>query len=112
LTLSRGAEMGLGAFVPVLLLTIIEIWLAIKGYEDPRYAIYKSISHKAGETDAATIAAGNKANRFTRRVLGLSISLAGVLISLLGLMADSSGYIPLVMGLIVLTVGLIIRYKK
>lgn len=112
LTLSRGAEMGLGAFVPVLLLTVIEIWLAIKGYEDPRYAIYKSISHKAGETDAATIAAGNKANRFTRRVLGLSISLAGVLISLLGLMADSSGYIPLVMGLIVLTVGLIIRYKK
>ena len=112
LTLSRGAEMGLGAFVPVLLLTIIEIWLAIKGYEDPRYAIYKSISHKAGETDAATIAAGNKANRFTRRVLGLSISLAGVLISLLGLMADSSGYIPLVMGLIVLTIGLIIRYKK
>lgn len=112
LTLSRGAEMGLGAFVPVLLLTVIEIWLAIKGYEDPRYAIYKSISHKAGETDAATIAAGNKANRFTRRVLGLSISLAGVLISLLGLMADSSGYIPLVMGLIVLTIGLIIRYKK
>ena len=112
LTLSRGAEMGLGAFVPVLLLTVIEIWLAIKGYEDPRYAIYKSISHKAGETDAATIAAGNKANRFTRRVLGLSISLAGVLISLLGLMADSSGYIPIVMGLIVLTVGLIIRYKK
>lgn len=112
LTLSRGAEMGIGAFVPVLLLAVIEIWLAIKGYEDPRYALYKSVARKAEESDAATIAAGNKANRFTRRVLGLSISLAGVLMAILGLMADSSGYIPLGMGLIVLITGLYIRYKK
>lgn len=112
LTLSRGAEMGIGAFVPVLLLAVIEICLAIKGYEDPRYALYKSVARKAEESDAATIAAGNKANRFTRRVLGLSISLAGVLMAILGLMADSSGYIPLGMGLIVLITGLYIRYKK
>ena len=112
LSLSRGAEMGVGAFVPVALLAITELWLIARGYEDPRYLIYKNISRKAEETDAAAIAAGKKANRFTRRVLGLSITLAGVLISILGLMADTSQYIPVGMGLIVLTTGLIIRYNK
>lgn len=112
LTLSRGAEMGVGAFVPVLLLAITEICLWRRGYEDPRYAIYKSITHKAEESDAASIAAGRKANRFTRRVLGLGISLAGILIAILGLMADTSRAIPVAMGVIVLAVGLVIRYKN
>lgn len=112
LTLSRGAEMGVGAFVPVLLLAITEICLWRRGYEDPRYAIYKSITHKAEESDAASIAAGRKANRFTRRVLGLGISLAGILIAILGLMADTSRAIPVAMGVIVLSVGLVIRYKN
>lgn len=112
LTLSRGAEMGVGAFVPVLLLAITEICLWRRGYEDPRYAIYKSITRKAEESDAASIAAGRKANRFTRRVLGLGISLAGILIAILGLMADTSRAIPVAMGVIVLSVGLVIRYKN
>ncbi len=112
LTLSRGAEMGVGAFVPVILLALTEIVLSGKGYEDPRYSVYKHIAHKAEESDAAAIAAGKQANRFTRRVLGLSLALAGVLIAVLGLMADSAQYIPAGMGAIVLATGLIIRYKK
>ncbi|MDE6525753.1 MAG: sodium transporter, partial [Muribaculaceae bacterium] len=112
LSLSRGAEMGVGAFVPVVLLALTELWLARRGYEDPQYAVYKGIARHAEESDAAAIAAGRKANRFTRRVLGLSIALAGVLIAVLGIMADSSQYIPVGMGVIVLATGLIIRYKK
>ena len=112
LSLSRGAEMAVGAFVPVVLLALTELWLMARGYEDPQYAVYKVIARKAEETDAAAIAAGNKANRFTRRVLGLSISLAGVLIAVLGILADSSQYIPVSMGVIVLAIGLIIRYNK
>ncbi len=113
LSLSRGAEMGLGAFVPVALLAATEIWLAARGYEDPRYAVYKKTAHKAEESDAAVIAEGRKANRFTGRVLGLSISLAGVLIAVLGFMAaGSSRAIPVAMGIIVLSTGLIIRYKN
>lgn len=112
LSLSRGAEMGVGAFVPVVLLALTEIWLAMRGYEDPMYAAYKRTARKAEESDAAAIAAGAKANRFTRRVLGLSISLAGVLIAVLGFMAETSQIIPVGMGLIVLAAGLTIRYKK
>lgn len=112
LSLSRGAEMGVGAFVPLILLALTELWLAHRSYEDPQYAVYKGMARHAEETDAAAIAAGRKANRFTRRVLGLSIALAGVLIAVLGIMADSSQYIPVSMGVIVLATGLIIRYNK
>lgn len=112
LTLSRGAEMAVGAFIPVVLLALTEIWLSVKGYEDPRYATYRMTTRKAEESDAAAIAAGQKANRFTRRVLGLSIALAGILIIVLGLMAETSRFIPVGMGAVVLTAGLVIRYRK
>ncbi len=111
LELSRGAEMGVGAFVPVALLVISEIWLCIKGYEDPRYATYKAEARKDGEP-TETVAEGKEANRFTRRVLGLGIMAAGVLIVVLGLMAATSRYIPVTMGTIVLAAGTFIRYRK
>lgn len=111
LSLSRGAEMGIGAFVPVILLIIVETVLYVRRYEDPRYLSYRGIVRKEEIADAALIEAGNNANRFTKRVLGLSIALAGLLIIILGIMAESSGIIPIGMGIIVLTAGLIIRYK-
>lgn len=111
LSLSRGAEMGIGAFVPVILLIIVETVLYVLRYEDPRYLSYRGIVRKEEIADAASIKTGNNANRFTKRVLGLSIALAGLLIIILGIMAESSGIIPIGMGIIVLTAGLIIRYK-
>jgi len=110
LTLSRGAEMGVGAFVPVILLIITELWLAAKNYEDPQYVSYRSIVRSDGATSDA--AAGKAANRFTRRVLGLSIIVAGVLVTVLGIMADNSQYIPVTMGIIVTVAGVVIRYRK
>ncbi len=110
LTLSRGAEMGVGAFVPVILLIITELWLTAKKYEDPRYDSYKSIVRNDGASSDTV--AGKAANRFTRRVLGLSIIVAGALVSILGIMADNSQYIPVTMGIIVTAAGVVIRYKK
>lgn len=109
LTLSRGAEMGLGAFVPIALLALAEIYLKSKNYVDPNYLAYAAKKHNDNTLPAAR---SDEANRYTRRVLGLSISVAGLFIAALGCMAESSRYIPIIMGLIVLTVGLVIRYKK
>ena len=111
-SLSRGCEMGIGAFVPVLLLIITEAVLIARKYEDPRYNTYKGIVRKQEITDEKSIQTGKETNNFTRRVLGLSIASAGLLITVLGAIADSSGYIPVCAGIIVLTTGLIIRYKK
>lgn len=112
LTLDRGAEMAVGAFVPVALLALVEIYLASRKYEDPRYLSYRGIVKKEEKTDEESAEAGRKANIFTRRVLGLSIALAGLLIIVLGIIAESSRIIPVCMGMIVLATGLIIRYKK
>lgn len=112
LSLSRGAEMGVGAFVPVILLAVIEIYLAARKYQDPRFLSYQGIVRKEEIADKELIEAGNKANMFTRRVLGLSIALAGLLIIVLGILAESSKIVPIGMGIIVVTTGLIIRYKK
>jgi len=111
-SISRAAEMGIGAFVPVILLTITEIWLALRHYEDPQYKIYASTTRTDEETGDTSVDTGKKANRFTRRVLGLSISIAGLLITILGLMAETSRAIPASIGITVLVTGLIIRYNK
>ncbi len=111
-TLSRGAEMAVGAFVPVVLLIITELYLWSRAYVDPRYLEYSKEESRADAAAAAVTEEGQAANRFTRRVLGLSISLAGVLITVLGLLADSSQYVPATMGCIVLAAGLIIRFRK
>lgn len=110
LTLSRGAEMAVGAFVPVLLLIVSELYLWSHGYVDPRAVAYEKAGHHVAGTQPST-PANDSANRFTRRVLGLSISIAGAFIIMLGIMADSSQYIPVMMGCLVLAAGLVIRYK-
>lgn len=109
LSLSRGAEMGLGAFVPVVLLAITELYLISRNYVDPKYLSYKAEAHN---DNTLPLSQSDAANRYTRRVLGLSISVAGIFITILGFMAESSQYIPVIMGLIVLSAGLVIRYKK
>ncbi|MCM1066244.1 MAG: Na+:solute symporter [Muribaculaceae bacterium] len=110
--LSRGAEMGVGAFVPVALLIVSELWLYARGYVDPLYNKYHREEEIIDAADAVVTESGKEANRFTRRVLGLSITVAGVMIIVLGTLADSSQYVPVGMGCIVLAAGLLIRYKK
>lgn len=110
LTLSRGAEMAVGAFVPVLMLILTELYLMAKGYVDPRAVAYEK-TEQCEEMVQPSTPASEAANRFTRRVLGLSIAIAGAFIAVLGIMADSSQYIPVMMGCVVLAAGLIIRYK-
>ena len=111
LTLSRSAEMMVGAFVPVTLLVITEIYFRLTHYVNPMGEAYASREVVIDHTPAAT-AESVAANRFTRRVLGLSIAVAGLFITVLGCLVESSQYVPVTMGLIVLAVGLFIRCKK
>lgn len=111
LTLSRSAEMMVGAFVPVTLLVITEIYFRLTRYVNPMGEAYARREDVIGQAPAAT-AESVAANRFTRRVLGLSIAVAGLFITVLGCLVESSQYVPVTMGLIVLAVGLFIRFKK
>lgn len=111
LTLSRSAEMMVGAFVPVTLLVITEIYFRMTRYVNPMGEAYARREDVIGQAPAAA-AESVAANRFTRRVLGLSIAVAGLFITVLGCLVESSQYVPVTMGLTVLAVGLFIRFKK
>lgn len=111
LELSRGTEMAVGAFFPLLLLILLEIAMALKGYRDPRYKEYAAEAAVQSLSDESASAAA-AANRFTGRVLGIAIGSAGVVIALLGAMSGESIAIPLSIGLAIAAAGTIIYHRN
>ena len=106
LTLSRSHEMMLGALSPMILLTLIEIYLKIKGYErisstDVQRNINEDI-HEEPDTNL---------NKYTNKVLGISVFVAGAVVILLGALSPSDKLIPISVGFIVCIVGMSILRK-
>lgn len=106
--LGRGAEMMVGALTPVLLLAVMEIYLWRKGEIDSHYEQYRRDTCNRLQPDNRSSEEVSAVNRFTRRVLGLSILVAGLFIVILGCMAESSQYVPVAMGCVVVVIGLVI----
>lgn len=107
LTLSRAQEMMLGAMSPIVLLTLIEIYLIIRGYErTSRTEVPKEIDEEIQD------APDNNLNKYTNKVLGISVSVAGAAVVLLGALAPSDKLIPVIVGLLVGVIGLLILRKS
>lgn len=105
--LDRTGEMVTGTAIPVVLLMSIECILALKNFTSPEYVAYKQ--RECTETDNGTpadAAAADETNRFTRRVLGVALSLSGLLIMTLGFLADGSFVVPVSVGATVALVGI------
>ena len=111
ISLSRASEMGVGAFVPAILLTAIEVYLACRGYKDPRYKSYQQTEEKEKIADEKSIEANKDANAFTRKILGISITSAGLLITVLGIISGSYVYIPVTVGILITLIGSYILYR-
>lgn len=111
ISLSRASEMGVGAFVPVILLAAIEVYLACRGYKDPRYKSYQHTEEKEKIADEKSIEANKDANAFTRKILGISITSAGLLITVLGIISGSYVYIPVTVGILITLIGGYILYR-
>lgn len=113
LTLSRACEMSVGAFVPVVMLIIVEFLLWHNDYTDPKYADYAVAKQAVWTNDKSTGMVEDKltaeSNRFTRKVLATGIILSGAVIFVLGCMADEHGAIPMGMGLVISIVGIVMR---
>lgn len=115
LELTREWEMLVGSFVPIFLLILSELYLTHKQYEDPHFVGYlkkvekekASITEQTDEDKLVQV----KSNRFTQRILGVSISAAGVLITVLGVIADESNVAPIIVGCVVLSLGLFLAYR-
>lgn len=107
LTLSRAQEMLLGALSPIVLLTLIEICLMIRGYErESRTSALNGIGEDVQDTSDSSL------NKYTNKVLGISVSVAGAAVVLLGALAPSDKLIPVIVGLSVCVIGILILRKS
>ncbi|MBQ8422016.1 MAG: Na+:solute symporter [Bacteroidales bacterium] len=115
LSLGRGMEMLVGTMVPVLMLTVIEIVLAKRGYVDPMASEYagkaaEGRTDDVGDGDGGA-ADGEETNRFTSKVLGISITAAGAAILVLGLISPAKA-VPVTVASAVLLLGLVILIRN
>ena len=101
LTLSRAQEMMLGALSPIVLLTIIELYLMIRGYERKSSAINQAKVEKETSEEQ-----NSDLNKYTNKVLGISVSVAGAAVILLGALAPSDKLVPISVGLLVCIIGI------
>lgn len=112
-SLSRGAEMMVGALVPVLMLAVIEIVLWRKGFTDPGYRTYTEAKKIASrEITPADAEAQRQTGRFTKKVLGIALSASGIIITVLGILSGSTWCAPVTVGAIITVLGLVLIFKS
>lgn len=112
-SLNREWEMLVGTIVPIILLVTIEVYLSHIKAVDPMYVDYirnrgqlscslvSELSHEQIET-----------NKFTQRVLGISIMMSGIVVAILGLNAIDRGLVPLMTGVAISIIGVLIFRKS
>lgn len=93
--LDRATEMLVGAIVPLILMTIFEIYFITKNKHDAKYDEYKLWRQQRENEVNAEMAASelkgkdaNSENKHSYKVIGIGISLTGVTILILGLVAS------------------------
>lgn len=108
LSLDRGAEMMVGALVPVAMLSVLEIVLWRKGFTDPRYVEYEN-TFLAGRQGADVSAADSETRRqtdiFTKKVLGTALGASGLIIIVLGFLSGEDWPAPVAVGAVIAALG-------
>lgn len=114
-SLDRTEETVLGVTLPIVMMLFFEIYYKITGYVNPKYAEFEAI-RKERETEIEKAPEegtdGNKANRYSLRVMGRAIVAASVLILIIGGISATGKYIILPLGIILLGLGLKLMLKK
>lgn len=105
LSLSRGAEMLVGTLVPLGLLALIEVILKCRGCTDSGYDISSGHAQRK-------VAASDKDNSFTLRVVGISISVSGAAVMLLGLLSNGARAVSITAAVAVMAIGIGILIKS
>lgn len=111
-SLDREWEMIVGSAVPIILLLISEWALWRRDFVDPMYLTYilQRDKKKAMEmkVDMALV---KQTNRFTQKVLGIGITIAGIIVVVLGGMAEEGKTVPMAIGLIIFILGTYLFFK-
>jgi len=93
-SLDRAAEMLVGGLVPIIIMTVFEIYFIVKNKRDSKYDEYVIWRQQRENEVTAELAADISSdtsmsdNKQSYKVIGLGISLTGIAIFLLGLLAS------------------------
>ena len=108
ISLSRSAEMMLGVGLPVLLLTIFELWLAFHPSRNQYYEEFTVSRSQETQKSEEEAKEDKKGNLHGLKVLGFGIFSTGILIGILSIISPTGGGMVISMGLIVSVIGAII----
>ena len=97
--------MMVGALVPAGILAVFEIVQKCRGYVRPQAAAAERLITEQSPKN-------EDANRFTYKVLGMSIAMAGIVVAILGAVSDEHRFITIAAGVAVLIIGLVVRGKS
>ena len=107
LKLDRATEMAIGALVPMVMLSLLELWAALGGKINPQYMVYLKKMSKYTSMQAGTIEKGSlKENNYAFRVLGITLLVLGVLIGGLAILGGDGWIYILVISLLIITGGM------
>lgn len=109
LKLDRASEMLLGVAVPIVLLTIYEVYYTLKPVENSKYKEYKALIELKATAEKENTGTQNKKGA---RVIGIGIALTGLIILILSFLAETGAYFVGIMGLLVGILGSTIIYKN
>ncbi len=112
--LSRAQEMIVGGSIPVLILTLTEIWLASKNRIDPQYQQYTltKITDNKKQEEELLKEKSAKDNSYGVRVIGYAVSVSGIMIMTLGILAGFGRLFVALTGFALLLFGLLVVRSK
>lgn len=110
ISLDRAQEMILGVGFPFVCLLAYEIWARAKGKVSETYLQYEQNQQTREEVlpDPTEMAEVKKENRFSQRVVGIGIGIAGLSIALLGILNSYGRGIVLAVGIFLTLSGTLI----
>lgn len=116
LTLNRTEETILGVTLPVVLLSIFELYFIYNRSVDPRYSEYQSAREKQTllqQTEKSQVATESN-NSYSLRVIGYAITASGIIIGSIGVFAPVGKYVilPISLALIILGIGIVRKNRK
>lgn len=113
-SLSRSIEMAVGVSVPIILLTIFEIYFKFKNKFDPMAACCEAlVIQRKQETEQLNYVDTGKVDySFAIRILGIGIGVTGVIIALLGINAGVvNNWMAILIGLLLIISGIFVVKK-
>jgi solute:Na+ symporter, SSS family len=110
--LNREEEMIMGVSLPIIILTVAELYFFFHKKIDPQYNVYRegrvTRTSEQMQKSLENFKETERSNRYGKKIIGISISSAAMLIVILGFIATTGKLLVLGIGALLLTLGILL----